>query len=244
MKKNFFDQIKTASVNIKHKHYTDSEYNRLTGRGAKKLSFASLNGFFRQIKKAAHINNNRKFIYAYWDKLDSLCHRKGVKSREVKNHFDELDKKIESLAKSLKNDNTAIIVTADHGQIDTEKGKVIELKNHPKFVETLAMPLCDEPRAAYCYVRPQKVKQFENYVKTVFKKICEIHKSSELIKNNYFGLFEPNKKLQDRVGDYVLIMKENYIMKDLVFGEEKNIFIGNHGGLSKEEMFVPLIVIK
>jgi hypothetical protein len=39
-------------------------------------------------------------------------------------------------------------------------------------------------------------------------------------------------------------MKDNYIMKDLVLGEEQNIYIGNHGGVSKEEMFVPLVVIE
>jgi hypothetical protein len=105
------------------------------------------------------------------------------------------------------------------------------------------MPLSGEPRAAYCYVRPEKIKQFENYVKTEFKKCCEMRKSEDLIKEKYFGLFEPNEKLKDRIGDYVLIMKENYIMKDLVLGEKRNIYIGNHGGVSREEMFVPLIVI-
>jgi hypothetical protein len=70
-----------------------------------------------------------------------------------------------------------------------------------------------------------------------------LYKSEDLIKENYFGLYEPNPKLRDRVGDYTLIMKDNYIMKDLVLGEDRRIFIGNHGGLSDEELYVPLIVI-
>lgn len=243
--KSFFEGLKATSISIKHKDYIDSEYSRLTDKGAKKLPFSNLNGFFRQINKALHINRNRKFVFAYWAKLDSLCHEKGTASQEVRKHFNELDKKIMLLAKSSRNKNTAIIISADHGLIDTkEKNKVIELKNHPQFVETLTMPLSGDPRVVYCYVRPQKIKQFENYVKTEFKKCCEMHKSDDLIKNNYFGLFKPNKKLKERVGDYILIMKENYIMKDLVLGEEQNIFIGNHGGVSKEEMFVPLIVIE
>lgn len=243
--KSFFEDLKTTSIAIKHKDYINSEYSRLADKGSKKLSFSNLNGFFRQINKALRIDNNRKYVFAYWAILDSLCHKKGTDSQEAKKHFNELDKKIKLLAKSLKNKNTTIIITADHGLIDTrEKDKIIELKNHPQFVETLAMPLSGEPRAVYCYVRPQKVKQFESYVKKEFKKCCEMHKSDDLIKNNYFGLFEPNEKLKDRTGDYVLIMKENYIMKDLVLGEKKNIYIGNHGGVSHEEMFVPLIVIE
>jgi hypothetical protein len=106
------------------------------------------------------------------------------------------------------------------------------------------MPLSGEPRVVYCYVNPQKIKDFENYVKTEFKDACDLYKSDELIKDNYFGLFEPNEKLKDRIGDYILIMKENYIMKDLVLGEEQHVYVGNHGGVSEEEMFVPLIVIE
>jgi len=243
--KSFFEDLKITSISIKHKAYIDSEYSRLVDKGAKKLPFSNLNGFFRQINKALNITDNRKYILAYWAKLDSLCHEKGTDSQEAKRHFNELDKKVKSLANSLKNKNTAIIISADHGLIDTkEKNKIIELKNHPRFVETLAMPLSGEPRVVYCYVKPQKVKEFENYVKTEFKNACEIYKSDDLVKNNYFGLFEPNEKLKDRIGDYVLIMKENYIMKDLVLGEDQNIYIGNHGGVSEEEMFVPLIVIE
>ena len=58
-----------------------------------------------------------------------------------------------------------------------------------------------------------------------------------------FKFVKPNKKLFDRVGDYVLIMKENYIIKDSLAGRKVERNKGNHGGLSSQEMFVPLIVI-
>jgi len=85
--------------------------------------------------------------------------------------------------------------------------------------------------------------QFEAYVKQHFDGICELYKGEELISNSYFGLFEPDKRLFDRVGDYVLIMRDNYVIKDFLLGEEERFNIGYHGGVSKEEMFVPLIVI-
>lgn len=243
--KSFFEDLKVNSISIKHKDYVNSECSLLTTKGSKRIPFSNLSGFFKQINSSLDINKSRKFIFAYWAKFDSICHRKGTDSKEAKKHFEMLDKKIASLAKSLKNKNTSIIITADHGLIDTkEKSRIIKLENHLKFVETLSMPLSGEPRFVYCYAKPSKTKQFENYVQTKFKDACSMHKSSGLIKKNYFGLFEANEKLKDRVGDYILIMKENYIMKDLVFGEDRNIFIGNHGGTSKEEMFVPLIIIK
>lgn len=243
--KSFFEDLKATSFSIKHKDYIRSEYSFLTTKGAKNIPFSTINGFFRQIYKVLNSKEKRKFIFAYWDKFDSICHRKGTDDKETKEHFEQLDRKIARLAKFAKNKNTVIVVTADHGLTDTkEQSKIIELKDHPKFSETLSMPLSGEPRVVYCYVKSSKIKQFEDYVKTKFKNICEIHKSKNLIKENYFGLYEPNEKLKDRIGDYTLIMKENYIMRDLVLGEERNMSIGNHGGVSKEEMFVPLIVIE
>jgi hypothetical protein len=38
-------------------------------------------------------------------------------------------------------------------------------------------------------------------------------------------------------------MRDNYVIKDFLLGEEEKFNIGYHGGVSKEEMFVPLIVI-
>ena len=74
--------------------------------------------------------------------------------------------------------------------------------------------------------------------------MCELHKSKELIKQNYFGLFKPNEKLFERVGHYTLIMKENYVIIDSLTGEDRSWLKGIHGGLSEDEMYVPLIIIK
>lgn len=242
--KSFFEGLKADSISLKHENYSESAYSLLASKAAKRLAFSKLNDFFKQIESVMEKRGKRKFMFAYWAKFDSICHHKGTNSREALKHFIQLDKKITALAKTLKDKNTAIIVIADHGLIDTlEEKKIIKLEDHPRLSETLAMPLCGEPRFAYCHVKPFKARQFENYVKTELKDFCEMHRSEDLIKKNYFGLYAPNEKLKDRVGDYVLIMKENYIMRDFVLGEDRHILLGNHGGVSKEEMFVPLIVI-
>ena len=154
-----------------------------------------------------------------------------------------MDKKISKLSKSLENTDTTIIVTADHGLINCGRNRIIDLTDHPELRDMLVMPLTGDARTVYCYVRPNKTKQFEKYVKTKLGKFCEIYKSDDLIKKGFFGLYRPHKKLKDRVGDYTIIMKENYIIQDQIPGVEKKNHIGRHGGVSKEEMYVPLIVI-
>jgi predicted AlkP superfamily pyrophosphatase or phosphodiesterase len=242
--KSVLEDINATSVLISYHDYYNSEYSRLVAKGARRLSFTTLDGFFRQIEKALQIDNNRKFIFAYWAILDSICHRQGTDSVQAREHFNELDKKLVSLARYLHGRNARLIVTADHGLVDTrEKGRIIHLKDHPEFADTLALPLTGEPRAAYCYVRPDRVDRFLDYVKKDFEEYCILYKSDDLIKGNFFGMFEPNPKLRDRIGDYTLIMKDNYVIKDLVLGEEPYHFIGHHGGVSSAEMFVPLITV-
>jgi len=50
--------------------------------------------------------------------------------------------------------------------------------------------------------------------------------------------------LFDRVGDYTLIMKDEYQIKSNILDKKAEFNLGNHGGASKSEMLVPLIVIK
>ncbi|MCK4357290.1 MAG: alkaline phosphatase family protein [Candidatus Cloacimonetes bacterium] len=242
--KTVFEKINRKSYHITNRRYVNSDYTTAYCKGAKRLSYKNLSNFFKRIKKAIKSKYDKKFICAYWPCFDALCHEYGTKSNEVSNHFTELNERITSLLKSIENKNTTVIITADHGLIDTNKSKIVHLKNHPKLLDALALPLSGDPRVAYCYVRPSKTKQFEDYIDQNFKDICDLYKSEDLVKRNFFGLFEPNKKLFDRIGDYTLIMKENYIIKDFVLGEEEKYLIGHHGGVSKEEMFVPLIVFE
>ena len=88
---------------------------------------------------------------------------------------------------------------------------------------------------------PQKTQQFEKYIKDNLDFCCQLYKSIDLLDKGVFGLFKPNKNLIDRIGDYILVMKENYIIKDFLLTEKKECHIGNHGGTSPNEMFVPLI---
>ncbi len=239
-----FDRIGVDSYYVIYKELLTTDYTSATSKTAKGMGFQTLDDFFTKIKETVAINNNKKYIYAYWSEFDSLCHHYGTKSAEVSSHFKEIERKMGAFLETIKGTNTIILITSDHGLIDTEETRTIRLKEHPRFVETLTLPLCGEPRVSYCYVRPSRVSDFERYVRETFKDVCELYRGEELIEKKFFGLFKPHRKLFDRIGDYVLIMKENYVMNDVVAGEREHYHIGNHGGVSKEEMFVPLIVFK
>ena len=62
--------------------------------------------------------------------------------------------------------------------------------------------------------------------------------------DGYFGLGAPHARLSDRIGHYNLMMKESYLIKDRVVGELSRVNAGMHDGLSAEELYVPLNMVR
>jgi len=207
------------------------------------LPYSDLGGMVRQIKKAAGIPG-RRFIYSYWLELDKICHKHGCKSKEARGHFWEIDHIIEGLAKHLAKMDCCLVITADHGLVDVpEKNRVVLNRDFPDIYNCLSLPLCGDTRAPYCYVRANRVAEFKKLVKDKLGYCCELRKSADFIKRGVFGLGQANPKLYDRAGDYILICKEGYLIRDYLMGEEPAKLEGFHGGMSQDEMFVPLIIV-
>ena len=231
---------KRTVIIINPEHYLTSVYNRWHNQGYKRYGYKdkSLAGFKNAILHTAH-QKGKKYVFAYWPYFDTIEHLHSTKSKKTLVHFKKIDKAIETVTSKLK--NTFVIVTADHGMIDT---KMIHVKDHPKLQECLAMPFSGEPRAPFCYVRPGYKNQFVRYARTKLKKYCTLKSSEQVLKEGFFGIGKPHPKLKERIGDYMLFMKQGYILKDTLPGEHPYRLIANHGSLSNEEMWVPLIIIK
>ncbi|VVB76148.1 Type I phosphodiesterase / nucleotide pyrophosphatase [Candidatus Tiddalikarchaeum anstoanum] len=242
--KPFFDNIQIKKYTVIPKEMITREYIKTTLGKTKIHPYNSLKEFFDENTKIIKSNNNKTYVYSYWTKFDTYQHNEGVNSRKVKEHLKEFDKRLKSFIKSIQNTNTTLIITADHGLANIKKSNCINLsKKHPNLYNMLSQPLSGDSRVTYCYVKNKEKNNFVKYVKTKLRKYCEIYKSEDLIKKGFFGLYEINPKLIDRIGDYTLISKDGYALFDELNGQKYPNFKANHSGLTKEEMFVPLIVI-
>jgi hypothetical protein len=238
------NKIKAKNFVIQHEDFSDTDYSHAMSKNAKLIGFKNLRGMFKKIKRAIDSPGKRKYIYSYWGDLDIIGHEYGINNKKAARHLKEIDKELGKFARKIKGTDTTLIITADHGHIVSSAEKNINIDNHPKLKACLSMPFCGEKRSAYCYVYPSKAKQFENYVKKNLSKYFYLFKSKELIDKNLFGIFNPDKRLFDRVGDYTLIAKDNYVLSGRILGEEeKKAHMGQHAGISREEMLVPLVVI-
>jgi hypothetical protein len=239
-KKSFYQEIKVPSFSIARKKFANSLFTLETQRGAARIPFGTLDNLLTKLKQVCK-KQGRKFVFTYWNDFDFIAHRNGTGSDALKKHFTEIDRKLEKLKDDLQNTGTKLLITADHGHLNS---KYIFLGKDKKLIDCLAIPLCGEVRFAYCYVKPEKEREFKNILKNKYQKYLTCYKSSDLIKKGMFGLFNQHKKFSERIGNYTLILKDNYALADFfTLVGKKEFFKSNHGGLSKEEMFVPLISI-
>ncbi|MDH5181060.1 MAG: alkaline phosphatase family protein, partial [Gammaproteobacteria bacterium] len=236
-----FDQLEQPTYVVAPEWIIHSEYN-ITHSGSAILSgFDSLDQCRTGITRIIKANDQRKYVYAYWPDFDRYSHEFGNDSQRVADHFADLDEMFEQLVLELQGTDTLLLVTADHGFIDTVPERVIHLQDHPVLQETLVLPLCGEPRTAYCYVHPDKQQQFLDYVRSELAYCADLKSAAEMLAENYYGMGEPHPELIHRIGHFVLHMKENYVIKDRLPGETPFVQIGVHGGSSRQEMLVPLV---
>ena len=237
------DRIPARSYLVTPARIARSHFNRAFSGKAEVRPYRSLADCCASLAAIVAARVSRQYIYAYWPEFDSLAHEYGVGSVEVGRHFADLDGAISRLVSKLSGSDTLMIITADHGFIDSGPERRVQLADHPRLEETLILPLCGEPRLAYCYVHPHRRQQFEDYVTSELATCTTLFRSEELMRAGYFGLGQPDPRLRDRIGHYALAMKENYVIKDWILGEKPYQHIGVHGGVSEAEMYVPLAVV-
>jgi predicted AlkP superfamily pyrophosphatase or phosphodiesterase len=225
---------------VSPRHIIHSDFNvALSGR-AKRHGYETLDDMFALIAGILMSGEPRSYVHAYWPQLDSLAHEHGVHSEPVAEAFAALDAGFARLLDVARDSGSVVIVTADHGFIDTDD--TIDLDDHPGLRETLLLPLCGEPRAAYAYVRSGREAQFEGYLREHLADRVHVLRSEDVLRQGWLGPGTAHPALRDRLGDFVLIPRGRTVLRDWLMGEEHYSHVGVHGGLSAAEMIVPLVV--
>jgi len=242
--KGIFNDIKREYSMIYDHHIVDSVYTRNLSVGARRIGYSDIDTFFDSIRGAISETKKRSYIYSYWPILDSISHILGCESLEAKDHLIEFDDKLASFIDTISDSDTTLIVTADHGFNDVSLENVVYTRDHPNLMDCLQLPVCGDTRTGFCYVRPSKVADFERYIEDDLSRACNLHKSEDLIRDGWFGLYDAHPMLHDRVGDYTLTFNEGYALLNCFPGLKPPELRGHHGGVSSDEMNVPLTIIE
>lgn len=185
------------------------------------------------------------FASAYWGNTDAIAHLYGPDGEPFRAELRHLARSLEEdfLAPlpAVAREGALLIITADHGQTATPPKQAVRLSDHPALQQTLLLPPAGEPRAAYLYVRPGQADALRAYVIERLAGRFLLVEMERALAAGLFGPEKPTPELRVRLGDFLLLAQDD---SRLIVEEEKVEFHGHHGSLTREEMLVPLLMVR
>jgi len=190
-------------------------------------------------------SSERLFASIYWGGLDTTGHTYGPDEEPFRAALRHLARSLEEdlldRLPAAAREGTLLLVTADHGQTATPPERVVHLPDHPALRETLLLPPAGEPRAAYLYVRPGQAETAQAYVAEHLADRFVLVETERALAAGLFGPGEATPEVHARLGNLLLLARDDVRLEAK---EKKATILGHHGGLTAEEMLVPLLVAR
>ena len=222
----------------------DSAYTQAHGGDAQRVAFSGLEGMFgRVLDTLSNHRNGPCHVHAYWPRFDALSHEHGTWSERASQELSAIDDAFGRFVEACPKGEVNVVLTADHGFIDSPPESRVSLADHPELAAMLIRPLTGEPRVAYCSPHPQRESDFCAYVDERLGHQFSRVPAGTLIDEHYFGRGEPHPEFSERIGEQALIAKGHHVIGDGLDADEPVFKLtGFHGGVSEDEMLVPLVV--
>lgn len=177
-----------------------------------------------------------RYIYAYWPEPDSTMHHHGCYHEKTKKQVEDINRRAEELYNQLP-DDTLLLITADHGLVDT---KMVYLEDYPSLYQMLVRDSSIELRATSFTVKPECLADFPAVFRACFPDHFLLVDGKTFIRD-YLGHGDVHPAVYDFVGDYVALATGPI---SIMNHPGPITPIGNHAGLTREEMVLPLILAK
>ncbi|MGD6934162.1 MAG: alkaline phosphatase family protein [Candidatus Bathyarchaeia archaeon] len=203
------------------------------------------------LRKNIEKNQNKKtYFFVHIDSLDTIAHQYGPDSYETHVELSlithllnkELVQKID--AKTAK--KTLLFVTADHGGLNVNPKQTTYLNFSNYTLPNLQTEHNQKPilptgslREVFLHIKEEKIQETKQLLEKKIGNKAQILETKEAAKNGFFGLGATSEKFFERTGNLMILPLANEtVWFENSEGRRIN-FLGQHGGLSEQEMLVP-----
>lgn len=194
--------------------------------------------------------SSRSYHLLYLPEFDGMCHEYGPQSEKLVRSAERIFAQIVALKGNLPPD-TVLMITADHGHTYVDPTTTIYLDallpELPSFIE---LSTCGEPlvpagsaRDFFLHIQPAHREAVRSMLKQRLRGIAEVYSFEEMEAHGIWGA-HPTSRLRERVGDTVVLPHEGHTVWWSEKGRFKMSFSGHHGGLTADEMLIPLITFR
>ena len=167
-------------------------------------------------------------------------HEYGTYSKEAKDILKDINDKVERYANALPLD-TLLIISADHGHTPVKPINIYDCDLLNKYLKTKPS---NDSRCVTFRVKDGMGDKFVKMFHALFGEVYSLYSKRDAIKMGFFG--DPNgyihARIDDFLGDYVAVATNQFYFN--FKGENNHLFKSHHAGITKDEMEVPVIVIR
>lgn len=242
----------TATI-FQHREYTPSSFGDVIFSGAKSIGYKTLPEALINLADALAKSTPPAYFVLYNEKLDAISHEYGPDSPQTTAEIQVFLMTMENIfLKALAGSHRKILflLTADHGQSETDPHTTVYLNRDPrfagieKFLKTnrqgeLLVP-GGSARDFFLYIQAGLVEEAQAFLTPRLEGQAEVRKVADLMSEGWFGP-RLSPKFCARAGDLVLLPYRY----ESVWWYEKNKheqrYYGHHGGLTPQEMEIPLL---
>jgi hypothetical protein len=222
-----------------------SNLTQIHANGAEVFPYRTLSDLWVSLRHTFDRQDDQpSYSYVYWGDLDTLGHQFGPNDERLWLEFASFSQLFSQFIHRLQktgNGDTLVLLTADHGQLLTPRNGVFELKNHPGLMDCLVMSPSGESRLAYLFLRPGMENKMLDYISNTWPGMFNLIPSEIALAAGLFGTGQHHARLRDRLGDWVAVAQGPAFWW---WANKENHLVGRHGGVTPEEMLVPLVAIQ
>ncbi|NLF88377.1 alkaline phosphatase family protein [Candidatus Bathyarchaeota archaeon] len=229
---------------ITRSHIAGSGLSQITHRDQTPTPYLLASDMWTHSAQALQKNSPMLSI-VYYSGVDTLAHKYGPYSKEVTFELTTLEHNIADFVGGLSEEikkETLLVFAADHGVV--EVGKSVYLKDCPELMQHLQLPPVGDCRASYLFCKPNREQEFRE----AFERQSERFKlmlTDDLIGKGVFGEPLSRDLLKEKLGTFTALSSGGDVLDYPYFEEDRQSpQRGAHGGMTAEEMIIPLLSIR
>lgn len=223
-------------------------YGRYILGGTDIFPYINVTDLSISLKRELNRDTKLGFYYVYIESMDSIGHLYGY---EYEEYYIDIEYTVKILLNILSGldekvkDDTLFIFTSDHGMTNIPRKNLISLdKITPKLKKYLkrdknGFPLVSgSPRNVYLHIRNGYIDKSLRLLESI-NKVAIIMEKREFLKTRMMKKIKYN--VIGRLGEIILLPSPSYGIWMKHYPKETIKIVGMHSGLSKDEMYIPLL---
>ncbi|MDQ6670312.1 MAG: alkaline phosphatase family protein [Chloroflexota bacterium] len=232
-------------------YFAGTALTRMLHQGATYSGYISTSSLEPIVSRLLTESDEPTYVYAYWPTVDTIAHLIGPLTPEHSAEVAGLDLQIGRLLQRLPGrGDTLVLLTADHGHVDTAPEFSIDLAGHAELLAMLRVMPAGERRVVYLHPKAGSADDVLAYAREHLSQVAPAMLREDAVRLGLFGPGALSERAAARIGEVLLFPRRNLQLVAPVETAEgapqrkEPAFRGLHGGLTPDEVLLPLLALR